>query len=212
MCVHVAHFLSWFLSFFSSVFRCAPCVFPFPQHLVGSRPPRLIPHTGPPISSPLFLIRSLVQGAHHGRVYFHSMNRLCIPFTPPPLSVCCSPPPFTAINTLGPCFSSSSSHSLAFKAELRDIVITRGTRFISQRWWCKLGRRKNLVFKEVQVPFGIVDLRVHDVLFLSRLFLDLLDLCHVLDTHYLVVSPLSSSILTSGLSFGCTRLLLTMYL
>ena len=66
--------------------------------------------------------------------------------------------------------------------------------------------------KEVQVPFGVVNLRVHDVLLLSRLFLDLLDLHHVLDTHYLVVSPLSSSILTSGISLGCISLLLTMYL
>ena len=47
--------------------------------------------------------------------------------------------------------------------------------------------------------------------FLSLLFLDLLDLRHVLDNHLLVVSPLSSSISTYGLSLGCIRLLLTMY-
>ena len=64
---------------------------------------------------------------------------------------------------------------------------------------------------EVQVPFWVVNLRVHDVLLLSRLFLDLLVLRHVLDNHYLVVSPLSSSISTSGLSLDCTKLLLTMY-
>ena len=58
----------------------------------------------------------------------------------------------------------------------------------------------------------LVGPRIHDVLFLSRLFLDMLDLRHVLDIHYLVVSPLSLSISTSGLSFGCIRLLLTMYL
>ena len=65
--------------------------------------------------------------------------------------------------------------------------------------------------EEVQVPFWVVNLRVHDVLLLSRLFLDLLVLRHVLDNHYLVVSPLSSSISTSGLDLGCTKLLLTMY-
>ena len=65
--------------------------------------------------------------------------------------------------------------------------------------------------EEVQVPFWVDNLRVHDVLLLSRLFLDLLVLCHVLDNHYLIVSPLSSSVSTSGLSLGCARLLLTMY-
>jgi hypothetical protein len=65
--------------------------------------------------------------------------------------------------------------------------------------------------EEVQVPFWVVNLRVHDVLLLSRLFLDLLVLRHVLDTHYPVVSPLPSSISTFGLSLGCTKLLLTMY-
>ena len=65
--------------------------------------------------------------------------------------------------------------------------------------------------EEVQVPFGVVNLRVPDVLLLSRLFLDLLVLRYVLDNHYLVVSPLPSSISTSRLSLGCTRLLLTMY-
>ena len=65
--------------------------------------------------------------------------------------------------------------------------------------------------KEVQVPFWVVNLRVHDVLLLSRLFLDLLGLRHVLDTHYLVVSLLPPSISTSGLSLGCIRLLLPMY-
>ena len=44
----------------------------------------------------------------------------------------------------------------------------------------------------------LVGPRIHDVLFLSRLFLDMLDLRHVLDTHYLVVFPLPSSISTSG--------------
>ena len=32
-------------------------------------------------------------------------------------------------------------------------------------------------------------------------FLDLLDICHVLGDHFLVVSPLSPSSLTSGVSF-----------
>ena len=53
--------------------------------------------SAPLISSPLFPIRSLVQGAHHSRVYPHSMNHLCIPSTPPPLQVCCAPPPFASI-------------------------------------------------------------------------------------------------------------------
>ena len=57
----------------------------------------------------------------------------------------------------------------------------------------------------------LVGLRVHDVRLLSLLFLDLLVIRHVLDTHYLVVSPLPSSISTSGLSLGCTGLLLTLY-
>ena len=65
--------------------------------------------------------------------------------------------------------------------------------------------------EEVQVPFWVVNLRVHDVLLLSRLFLDLLMLCHILDNHYRVVSPLSSSISTSGVGLGCTKLLLSMY-
>jgi len=65
--------------------------------------------------------------------------------------------------------------------------------------------------KEVQVPFWVVNLRVHDVLLLSRLFLDLLVLCHVLDNYYLVVPPLSSSIPTLGVGLGCVKLLLTMY-
>jgi len=57
----------------------------------------------------------------------------------------------------------------------------------------------------------VVNLRVHDVLLLSRLFLDLLVLRHDLDNHYLVVSPLSSSILTLGVGLGCIKLLLTRY-
>ena len=81
---------------------CTVCFF-FSQHPIGSRLSRLIPHTGPPlpspffpllvtrppahlphrahplISSPLFPIRSLLQGAHHGRVDPHGMTRLCIP-------------------------------------------------------------------------------------------------------------------------------------
>ena len=64
-----------------------------------------------------------------------------------------------------------------------------------------------MVSEEVQVPFGVANPWVHDVLLLSRLFLDLLDLHHVLDTHYHVVSPLSSSISTSRLSLvvlGCS--------
>ena len=65
--------------------------------------------------------------------------------------------------------------------------------------------------EEVQVPFWVVNLRVHDVLLLSRLFLDLLVLRHVLDNHYLVVSPLSSSISTSAVGLGCIKLILTMY-
>ena len=68
-----------------------------------------------------------------------------------------------------------------------------------------------MVSEEVQVPFGVANPWVHDVLLLSRLFLDLLDLRHVLDPHYLVVSPLSSPILTSRVSLSCIRLLLTMY-
>ena len=60
-------------------------------------------------------------------------------------------------------------------------------------------------------PFWVVNLRVRDVLLLSRLFLDLLVLPHVLDNHLPTVSPLPSSILISGLSLSCIRLLLTMY-
>ena len=52
---------------------------------------------------------------------------------------------------------------------------------------------------------------IHDVLFLSRLFLDLLDLHHDLDNHLPTVSPLPSSILTLGVGLGCIKLLLTMY-
>ena len=66
--------------------------------------------------------------------------------------------------------------------------------------------------EEVQVPFLVVNLRVHDVLLLSRLFLDLLVLRHVLDNHLPAVSPLPSSISTSGVSLSCIRLLLAMYL
>ena len=65
--------------------------------------------------------------------------------------------------------------------------------------------------EEVQVPFWVVNLRVHDVLLLSRLFLDLLVLRHVLDNHLLVVFPLSSSISTFGVSLGCIKVLLAMY-
>ena len=72
-------------------------------------------------------------------------------------------------------------------------------------------RRKDLVFEEVQVYCWLVGLRVHDVRLLSLLFLDLLVIRHVLDNHYLIVSPLSSSILTSTLGLGLIRLLLTMY-
>ena len=64
--------------------------------------------------------------------------------------------------------------------------------------------------KKFKFPW-LVGLRVRDVLLLSRLFLDLFDLRHVLDNHYLVVSPLSSSISTSGVSLDCTKLLLTVY-
>ena len=74
--------------------------------------------------------------------------------------------------------------------------------------WSKKGSSSSKKFK---FPFWVVNLRVHNVLLLSRLFLDLLVLRHVLDNHYLVVSPLPSSISTSGLSLGCIRLLLTMY-
>jgi len=65
--------------------------------------------------------------------------------------------------------------------------------------------------KKFKFPFWVVNLRVHDVLLLSRLFLDLLVLRHILDNHLLVVFPLSSSILTSGVGLSCTKLLLTMY-
>jgi len=75
-----------------------------------------------------------------------------------------------------------------------------------------IGEEERIRFvEEVQVPFWVVNLRVYNVSLLSRLFLDLLVRRHVLDNHLLVVSPLSLSIPTSGLSLGCTRLLLTMY-
>ena len=100
---------------------CALCVSPFPNirsaldshasSLVldppslsflpsfGDMTARMPPSSsGPPlISSPLFPVRSLVQGAHHGCVYFHCMNRLCIPSPSHPLLVCCAPPPFASI-------------------------------------------------------------------------------------------------------------------
>ena len=47
------------------------------------------------------------------------------------------------------------------------------------------------------VNFG---LRVHDDLSLSLLFLDLLGVCHVLDTHFLIDFPLSPSSLISRVS------------
>ena len=47
------------------------------------------------------------------------------------------------------------------------------------------------------VNFG---LRVHDDLSLSLLFLDLLGVRHVLDTHFLIASPLSPSSPISGVS------------
>ena len=99
---------------------CALCISPFPRiqsalnsHasslildplpspfflLLGTRPPTCLPRRAHPlISSPLFSIRSLVQGAHHGCVYPHSMNHLCILSTPHLLLVCCAPPPFLTI-------------------------------------------------------------------------------------------------------------------
>ena len=64
--------------------------------LLGTQPPSLLPRRAHRlIFSPLFSIRSLALGGHHGHVYPHSMNRLCTVFMPPPLSVCYTPPPFT---------------------------------------------------------------------------------------------------------------------
>ena len=104
-------------------------------------------------------------------------------------------------------------HPLESEAQLRDPVVIQGTRFVSQRWLCNLRRRRYLVFiEEVQVYHWLVSLRVHDVWVLSLLFLDLLGIRHVLDNHFLIVPPLSSSILTSRLSLGCIRLLLIVYL
>jgi len=55
----------------------------------------------PPMSSkpPLlyFPLRSLTQGAHHGQLYPHSVNRQCLPSMSSPLSVHCTPPPFATI-------------------------------------------------------------------------------------------------------------------
>ena len=48
------------------------------------------------------------------------------------------------------------------------------------------------------VSFGF---RVHDDRVLTLVFLDLLDIRHVLGDHFLVVFPLSRSSPTSGLSF-----------
>ena len=120
--------------------------FSFSWHPVGSRLPRLVPRTGPPlsppfflllgtrpqtrlpcrahplISSPLFPIRSLVQGAHHGRVYLHSMTRLCTSPMLPPLLVCCAPPPFATIKYPWSLFFFFILIPLALGAELRDPV------------------------------------------------------------------------------------------
>ena len=118
---------------------------------------------------------------------------LCIPSPPHPLSVCCVSPPFATIK---------SPWSLLFFSIPFPRILSRATkssrrceaRFVSLRWWCNLKRRKDPVHRRSQVSLLVVNLRVHNVLLLSRLFLDLLVLRHVLDNHLLVDSPLSSSI------------------
>ena len=65
--------------------------------------------------------------------------------------------------------------------------------------------------KKFKSTFGWFGLRVHNDRFLTLMFLDLLDIRHILVDNYLVVSPLSSSISTSELNIGCIMLLLIMY-
>ena len=92
-------------SFFSGI-RSALYLMPRPR----TRPPSLsfLPSFGstttrtPPSSSaPSYLLsfisHPLTPGAHHDRVYPHSMTHLCTPSMPSPLLVCCAPPLFAAI-------------------------------------------------------------------------------------------------------------------
>ena len=98
---------------------------PFPLFflLLRTRPPSRLPcRAHPLISSPLFPIRSLVQGAHHGRVYPHRMDHLCSPSLSPPLTVCCAPPPFITIRSPWSLLFFSIPIPLAFRAELRNLV------------------------------------------------------------------------------------------
>ena len=138
----------------SSPFSCGRSIIPhspslctvrfsFSWHPIGSRRPRLVPHTGPsllssfvnmvartpasssgplPLSSPLFPPLPLAQEAHHVRSYLHSMHRLCLPSTSPPLPVICAPPPFATIRYPWSLLFFFIPIPLAYGAKLRNPV------------------------------------------------------------------------------------------
>ena len=68
-------------------------------------------------------LRSLAQGARHGRLYPHSVNRQCIPSMPSPLPVRCAPSPFATIRCPSSLLFFFIPISLESKAELRDPVV-----------------------------------------------------------------------------------------
>ena len=90
--------------------------------LLVTRPPARLPRRANPLSSPLFPTLPLAQEAHHVRAYLHSMNRLCIPSTPPPLPVICAPPPFATIRYPWSLLFFFIPILLAYGAELRNPV------------------------------------------------------------------------------------------
>ena len=84
-------------------------------------------------------------------------RRLCIPSTPPPLPVICTPPPFASIRY---------PWSLLFfffipfpRIRSRATRSSRycGARVVSLRWWCDQRRRKDLVSSK-KFKFPLVSL------------------------------------------------------
>ena len=116
--------------------------FSFSQHPVGSRLSRLVLRIGPPTSlsflssfgdmtartpasssGPPLLSFISPSAARAGsapclRPYLHSLHRLCIPSTLPPLSACCAPSPFASIKYPWSLLFFFIPIPLAFTAEL----------------------------------------------------------------------------------------------
>ena len=92
--------------------------------LLVTRPPARLPHrVDLPLFSPLFSPVIRTGSAPCPRPYLHSMHRLCIPFPPHPLPVCCTPTPFVYIRYHWSLLFFCIPIPLTFTAELQNLVV-----------------------------------------------------------------------------------------